>query len=112
MVLCQTNLSRMIYDRMLPQPMILESQIAMSAADGATIEPRIRINHPDDENTRCRVSRVLVQPKDVSQRTQLLTTLSTSSVISPQQERTEPSGPRRCRRGAKSSLRREPDAPG
>jgi hypothetical protein len=83
----------------------------MSAVDGATIERRIRINRPDDENTRCRVSRVRVQPKDFSQRTLPLTTLSTSSVISPQQERTEPSGPRRCRRGAKPSLRREPNMP-
>src|SRR5450631_4303614 len=96
---------------MRPLPVILESQNDMSVVGGTTIEPRIRINQPDDENTRCRVSRVLVQPKDFSQRTQLLTTLSTSSAISPQQERTEPSGPRRCRRGAKSSLRREPNMP-
>src|ERR1700730_5034305 len=34
---------------------------------------------------------------------------STSNVISPQQERTELSGHRHCRRGVKSSLRREPD---
>jgi len=40
------------------------------------------------------------------------TTLSTSSAISPQQERTEPSGHRPCRRGVKSSLPREPDVPG
>ena len=40
------------------------------------------------------------------------TTPSTSSAISPQQERTEPSGPRPCRRGTKSSPRREPDVPG
>src|ERR1700730_1136180 len=45
---------------MLPLPVILESQ---DVVDGATIEPRIRINRPDDENTRCRVSRVQVQPK-------------------------------------------------
>ena len=88
-----------------------ESQSVMNAVDGATIERRIRINRPDDENARCKVSRVRVQPKDFSQRTQPLTTLSTSSAISPQQERTEPSGPRRCRRGAKSSLRREPNMP-
>ena len=37
---------------------------------------------------------------------------STSNVILPQQERTEPSGHRPCRHGAKSSLRREPDVPG
>ena len=37
---------------------------------------------------------------------------STSSAISPQQERTEPSGHRPCGRGVKSSLRGEPDVPG
>src|SRR5450631_3073364 len=91
------------------QLVILESQSVMNAVDGATIERRIRISRPDDENARCRVSNVRVQPKDFSRRTQPLTTLSTSSAISPQQELTEPSGPRRCRRGANSSLRREPN---
>ena len=61
----------------------------MSAA-GATIEPRIRINRPDDENTRCRVSSARGQPKDFSQLTQPPTTLSTSNVISLLQGRTEP----------------------
>jgi transposase-like protein len=37
---------------------------------------------------------------------------TTSSAISPQQERIEPSGHRPCRRGVKSSLRREPDVSG
>jgi hypothetical protein len=37
---------------------------------------------------------------------------TTSGAISPQQERTEPSGHRPCRRGVKSSLRREPDVSG
>jgi hypothetical protein len=32
-------------------PVILESQDDMSVVDGATTEPRIRINRPDDENT-------------------------------------------------------------
>ena len=96
---------------MLPLPVILESQDDMSVVDGATIEPRIRINRPDDENARCRVSRVRVQPNNFSQPTQPLTTLSTSNAISPPQKRTEPSGPRRCRRGATSSLRREPNMP-
>src|ERR1700719_5406202 len=86
---------------MLLQPVILGSQNATSAVNGATTEPRIRINRPDDENARCRVSRVRVQPKNFSQPTQL-TTLSTSNAISPPQKRTEPSGPRRCRRGATS----------
>jgi hypothetical protein len=36
---------------------------------------------------------------------------STSNAISPHEKRTEPSGHRRCRRGAKSSLRRERDVP-
>src|SRR5450631_2426873 len=88
---------------MLPLPAILESQNDMGVVDGATIEPRIRINQPDDENTRCRVSRVRVQPKDFSQLTQPPTILSTSNVILFLQGRTEPSGPRRCRRGAKQS---------
>jgi putative transposase len=37
--------------------------------------------------------------------------LSTSSAISPQQERTEPSGHQPCIHGTKSSLRREPNGP-
>jgi hypothetical protein len=57
-------------------PVILESQDGMSVVDGATIEPRIRINRPDDENARCRVSSVRGQPKDFSQLTQPPTTLS------------------------------------
>src|ERR1700720_1515767 len=69
---------------------ILESQDDMSVVDGATIEPRIRINRPDDENTRCRVSSVRGQPKDFSQLMQPPTTLSTSNVISLLQGRTEP----------------------
>jgi hypothetical protein len=67
---------------MLPLPVILESQDDMSVVDGATIEPRIRINLPDDENTRCWVSSARGQPKDFSQLTQPPTTLSTSNVIS------------------------------
>src|ERR1700730_18957117 len=96
---------------MLLQPVNLGSQNATSAVNGATTEPRIHINRPDDENARCRVSRVRVPPKNFSQPTQPLTTLSTSNAISPPQKRTEPSGPRRCRRGATSSLRHEPNMP-
>src|ERR1700738_3527589 len=43
-------------------PVILESQDDMSVVNGATTEPRIRINRPDDENTRCRVSSARGQP--------------------------------------------------
>jgi hypothetical protein len=75
----------MIYDRMLPQPMILESQDVMNAVNGATIEPRIRINRPDDESARCKVSRAPGQRKDFSQSMQPPTTFSTFNVISPQQ---------------------------
>src|ERR1700730_10597443 len=96
---------------MLLQPVILGSQNATSAVNGATTEPRIRINRPDDENARCRVSRVRVQPKNFSQPTQPLTTLSTFNAISPPQKRTEPSGPRQCRPGATSLRRRDPTLP-
>src|ERR1700719_2839672 len=90
MDLSQTSWSRTISGLMLPLPVILESQDDMSVVDGATIEPRIRINRPDDENTRCRVSSVRGQPRDFSQLTQPPTTLSTSNVISLLQGRTEP----------------------
>src|SRR3984893_19569252 len=96
---------------MLAQPMILESPTAMSAADGATTEPRIRINRPDDVNARCEGSRAPGQRKDFSQCMRQSTTPSTSNVISPQQGRTEPSGHRRCRHGTHSSPRGEPDMP-
>src|ERR1700674_3151773 len=112
MALSQTSSSQMISDLMLPQPGILGSQNAMNAVDGATIERRIRINRPDDENTRCKVSRAWDRRKDFSQCMQQHKIPSTSSAISPQQERSEPSGHRPCRHGTKSSLRREPDVPG
>jgi hypothetical protein len=50
--------------------------------------------------------------KDFSQCMQQPTIPSTSSAISRQQERAEPSGHRPYRHGTKSSLRREPDVPG
>ena len=97
---------------MLLQPVILGSQNAMNAADGATIERRIRISRPDEGRGRCKGSRAWDPRKDFSQYMQQPIILSTFSAISPQQERTEPSGHRPCRRGMKSSLRREPDVPG
>ena len=96
LALSPTSSSQMISDLMELQPVILESLNAMNAAYGATIERRIRINRPDDENTRCKVSRAWDPRKDFSQCMQQPTTLSTSSAISPQQERTEPSGHRPC----------------
>src|SRR5208282_1751054 len=111
MALSQTSSSQMTSDLMELQPVILESLNAMNAVDGATIERRIRINRTDDENARCKVSKAWDPRKDFSQCMQQPITLSTSSAISPQQERTEPSGPRRCRHGTKLS-RREPDVQG
>src|ERR1035437_5803514 len=112
MALSPTSWSQMISDLMELQPVISESQNAMNAVDGATIERRIRINRPDDEHTRCKGSRAWDPRKDCSQCMQQPTTHSKANVISPQQERTQLSGHRPCRRGMKSSLRREPDVPG
>ena len=94
---------------MLLQAAILGSQNAMNAAEGATIGQRIRISQPDAGRGRCKGSRAWDPRKDFSQCMQQPTILSTSSAISPQQERTEPSGHRPCRHDVKSSVRREPD---
>ena len=94
------------------QPVSLDSQNAMSAFDGATIVRRIRISRPDEGRGKCKGSRAWDPRKDSFQCMQQPIILSTSSAISPQQERTEPSVHRLCRRGVKSSLRREPDVPG
>ena len=45
----------MTSDLMELQPVILESQNAMNAVDGATIERRIRINQPDEGEEDARV---------------------------------------------------------
>jgi hypothetical protein len=84
----------------------------MNAVDGATIELRIRISRPDEGRGRCKGSRAWDPRKDFSQCMQQPTTPSTSSATSSQAERTEPSGPRRCRHGTKPSPRREPNGPG
>ena len=88
---------------MLPLPVILESQDDMRVVDGATIEPRIRINRPDDENTRCRVSSARGQPKDFSQLTQPPIIPSTSNAISFQPGHTEPFVRRLWKCGARQS---------
>ena len=49
------------------QPVNLGSQTATSAADGATIERRIRINQPDEGSARCKGSRAYGPRKDFSQ---------------------------------------------
>src|ERR1700730_18557453 len=48
---------------MLLQPVILGSQNAMSAVDGATIELRIRISRPDEGRGRCKGSRAWIRAK-------------------------------------------------
>src|ERR1019366_266502 len=112
MASCRRIWSRTICDLTTPPRVILESSIGIVPADGETTGRRIRINRPDDENARCKVSRAWDPRKDFSQCMQQPTTPSTSSAILPQQKRTEPSWHRPCRRGVKSSLRREPDVPG
>src|SRR5208283_304642 len=97
---------------MEPQPVILESQNAMNAVDGATIERRIRINRPDEGRGRCKGSRAWDPRKDFSQCMQQHKILLMSNAILPRQERTEFSGHRPCRHGVKSSLLREPEVPG
>ena len=59
----------------------LESQNAMNAVDGATIERRIRISQPDEGRGRCKGSRAWDPRKDFSQCMQQHKILSTSSVI-------------------------------
>src|ERR1700730_10140826 len=101
MALSQKSSSRMTLDLIRLLPVHLESKDAMNAVDGATIERRTRIGRPDDESARCKVSRAPGQRKDFTQCMQQSTTHSTSNVILHRQERTEPSGHRRCRHGTK-----------
>ena len=112
MALSQTSPSRMTCVLMGLQPVSLDLQNVMNAVDGATIVRRIRISRPDEGRGRCKGSTAWDPRTDFSQPTQPHITPSTSSAISPRQERTEPSGHRPCRHGVKSSLRREPDVPG
>src|ERR1019366_10317602 len=109
MASCRRIWSRTICDLTTPPRVILESSIGIVPADGETTGRRIRINRPDDENARCKVSKASGQHRDFSPFMQQPTTPSTSNAISFQQAHTERSGPRPCRRGAKSLLQREQD---
>ena len=93
------------------QPVSLDLPNVMNAVDGATTERRIRISQLDEGSARCKGSRAWDPRKHFTQPTQPYNTFNVRA-ISPQQERTEPSGHRPCRHGVKSSLRREPDVPG
>jgi hypothetical protein len=66
---------------MPPRPIILGSQNVMSAADGATIERRIRISQPDEGRGRCKGSRAWDPRKDFSQCMQQHKIPSTSNAI-------------------------------
>ena len=59
----------------------LGSRSTTNAVDGATTERKTHISRPDDENARCRASRVEDQPNDFSQPMQPFATPSTSNVI-------------------------------
>ena len=67
----------------------------MSAGDGGTIGPKIRISRPDDGSARCNVSRALALRRNSFQPTPPFTTLSTSNAISYQLNRTACSASRR-----------------
>ena len=67
----------------------------MSAGDGRTIGPRIRISRPDGGSARCNASRAQAQPRSFSQPTPPSTTLSTSNAISRQLNLTACFAPRR-----------------
>ena len=63
---------------------ISASTAGMSAGDGRTIGPRIRINRLDDASARCSGSNRRAQPRSFSPPTPPSTTLSTSNAISRQ----------------------------
>ena len=60
---------------------IWASSTCMTAGDGRTIGPRIRISRPDGGSARCNVSRALAPRRNSSQRMPPSSTLSTSSAI-------------------------------
>jgi transposase-like protein len=63
------------------RPAISGLKAVMSAGDGRTIGPRIRINPLDDGSARCNVSRAPVQHRNSFQFMPPFTTPSTSNVI-------------------------------
>ena len=77
-----------ICDHTAPRSVFLGSNAGMSAGDGRTIEPRIRISRHDGGRARWSGSRARVQPRNFCQRVPPSTTSSTSNVISLQPKRT------------------------
>jgi transposase-like protein len=74
---------------------ISASNAGISAGDGRTIGPRIRISRLDGGSARCNALRARAQPRSFSQPTPPPTTLSTSNAISPQLNLTACYAPRR-----------------
>jgi len=70
----------------------------MSAGDGRTIEPRIRISRHGGGSARCSGSRAPAPPRNSCRAMLPSTTLSTSNAISPQPKRTTRFAPRRWTR--------------
>jgi DDE domain len=81
-------------DHMAQGPALSASNACLSAGDGRTIGPKIRISRPDDGKARCNVSRALALRRNSSQSTPF-TTSSTSNAISYQLNRTACWAPRR-----------------
>ena len=81
------GLDRPLTCRLTLRPSISVSTACMTAGDGRTIGPRIRISRPDGGNARCNASRAPAQPRNSFQRTQPSTTPSMSNAISRQPRR-------------------------
>ena len=101
--------SRTICDPTVQRRVILGSRISIALADGETTGRRIRINQPDDENARCKVSGALDQRKDFSPLMPPPIIPSTFNAISFQQGRTELFEPRPWTRGIQPPLQHERD---
>jgi hypothetical protein len=87
--------SRMICGPTARRPSISASNAGMSAGDGRTIGPKIRISRLDGGSARCNASRARAQPRSFSQPTPPPTILSKSNAISRQLNLTACYAPRR-----------------
>ena len=82
-------------DHTAPRSEILASNATMSAGDGRTTEPRIRISRRGDGNARCSGSRAPAPRRNSCRAMLPSTTPSTSNAISLQPKRTGCYAPRR-----------------
>jgi transposase-like protein len=79
----------------------LGSSISIASVDGETTGRRIRINPPDDENARCKISRASGQHRNFSQLMQQSTTSSTSNATSQLLKPTDDPAPKQWAHGAR-----------